>query len=41
MPVTLADGIIEEAEDVAGEVQNKSVRDAALIVPHRRSSITR
>jgi ferritin-like metal-binding protein YciE len=23
--------IIEEAEDVAGEVQNKSVRDAALI----------
>ena len=25
------DGIIEEAEDVAGEVQNKSVLDAALI----------
>jgi ferritin-like metal-binding protein YciE len=24
------DGIIEEAEDVAGEVQNKSVLDAAL-----------
>jgi ferritin-like metal-binding protein YciE len=25
------DGIIEEAEEVAGEVQNKSVLDAALI----------
>ena len=25
------DGIIEEAEDVVGEVQNKSVLDAALI----------
>jgi ferritin-like metal-binding protein YciE len=35
------DGIIEEANDVAGEVGDKNVLDAALIALRRPSSITR
>jgi hypothetical protein len=41
MPVTLADGIIEEAEDVAGEVQNNPFAMPCSSPPHRWSSITR
>lgn len=35
------DGILEEADDVAGEVDDKSVLDAALIAAAQRSNITR
>src|SRR5215471_1301883 len=35
------DGIIEEAEDIVGEVDNKAVMDAALMRPRKRWSITR
>ena len=35
------DGLIREADDVAGEVEDKKVLDAAIIGVRRRSSITR
>ena len=35
------DGIIEEAEEISGEIEDKEVLDAALSPQRRRSSITR
>jgi ferritin-like metal-binding protein YciE len=35
------DGLIEEADDLAGEVADKQVLDAAIVGSPKRSNITR